>query len=199
MQLQQGGCTSHLSGTVGSAVCSTPRRWIILVSRLTAIFLALCAWTTAPLATEPDSRRPGAPPGSHDCSSNHSMDSTAMELFMAQLVTHYEAGDVDQFFALFDVSSFGFWSALSVRHTFEDFFRSTRTRRLRLRGISWTLSGCTGRAVGTADLDVSWFGEPVKTERIVAIEVGVVDRHRGQPRISRLSIPPLNTAVGRPL
>ena len=63
----------------------------------------------------------------------------------APTLTYYEAGDVNKLLGLYDASSVGLWEALNLRNDFEEFFRSTRTRRLRLQGVSVARPGRTSR------------------------------------------------------
>ncbi|HYC36830.1 MAG TPA: DnaJ domain-containing protein [Usitatibacter sp.] len=112
-----------------------------------------------------------------------------MESLMAKLVTYYEAGDVDRLLALCDAGSIGVWEAVKLRHDFESFFRNTKARRLRLNRVSWETTGLSARARGKATLIAEHFDEPVRSERVVDIELDALLRD-GQPRISRLSLYP---------
>jgi curved DNA-binding protein CbpA len=112
-----------------------------------------------------------------------------MESMVARLVTYYEAGDTDKLLALYDPSSVGLWEAMSLRHDFEEFFRATRIRRLRLQGVSWDTASATAHVKGVASLVADYHDETGRTERQVAIEMDVVSRE-GEPRIARLSLFP---------
>jgi hypothetical protein len=112
-----------------------------------------------------------------------------MESMVARLVTYYEAGDTDKLLRLYDPSSVGLWEAMSLRHDFEEFFQATKTRRLRLQGVSWDVAAAPARVTGAARLFAEYHDETGATERQVALEMDVVSRE-GQPRIARLSLFP---------
>jgi curved DNA-binding protein CbpA len=116
---------------------------------------------------------------------------TAVELesVIARVVTYYEAGDTDKLLGLYDPGSVGLWEAMSLRHDFEEFFRATKARRLRLQGVSWDTASATARVKGAARLVAEYHDEPVNAERQVAIEMDIVSRE-GEPRIARLSLFP---------
>ena len=112
-----------------------------------------------------------------------------METIVAQVVTYYEAGDLNKLLGLYDASSVGLWEALNLRNEFEEFFRSTRTRRLRLQGVSWDTDSPTARVKGAARLVAEYDDDTGQVERQVRLEMDVVSRG-GQPRIARLSLFP---------
>ena len=112
-----------------------------------------------------------------------------METLVAQVVTYYEAGDVNKLLGLYDASSVGLWEALNLRNDFEEFFRSTRTRRLRLQGVSWDTDSPTARVKGAARLVAEYNDETGRVDRQVRLEMDIVSRD-GQPRIARLSLFP---------
>lgn len=112
-----------------------------------------------------------------------------MESMVALVVTYYEAGDVDRLLGLYDASRIGLWEAFKLRHDFEGFFRATRTRRLRLQGVSWDTALPTARVKGAAKLVAEYHGETGPLERQVGLEIDIVSRD-GQPRIARLSLFP---------
>jgi curved DNA-binding protein CbpA len=112
-----------------------------------------------------------------------------METMVAKVVTHYEAGDADKLLGLYDASSVGLWEAVNLRHDFEEFFRSTRTRRLRLQGVSWDTDSPTARVTGAARLVAEYNDDTGRVERQVSLEMDIVSRD-GQPRIARLSLFP---------
>lgn len=112
-----------------------------------------------------------------------------METMVARVVTYYEAGDVNKLLGLYDASSVGLWEALNLRNDFEEFFRSTRTRRLRLQGVSWDTDSPTARVKGAAQLVAEYNDETGRVERQVSLEMDIVSRG-GQPRIARLSLFP---------
>lgn len=112
-----------------------------------------------------------------------------METMVAKVVTHYEAGDVDKLLGLYDASSVGLWEAVNLRHAFEEFFRSTKTRRLRLQGVSWDTDSPTARVTGAARLVAEYNDDSGRVERQVSLDMDIVSRD-GQPRIARLSLFP---------
>ena len=118
-----------------------------------------------------------------------SLTAAELESIVARVVTYYEAGDADKLLGLYDPSRVGLWEAMKLRHDFEEFFRATKTRRLRLQGVSWDTASATARVKGAARLVAEYHDEAGKTERQVAIEMDIVSRE-GQPRIARLSLFP---------
>jgi hypothetical protein len=113
-----------------------------------------------------------------------------MEILVARLVTYYEGGDLERLLGLYDGANISFWEANRIRHDFEEFFRTTRGRRLRLNRVSWETAALSARARGDAALVAEYY-EPAggKLERNVELEMDVVVRD-GQPRIARLSLFP---------
>ena len=113
-----------------------------------------------------------------------------MEMLVARVVTYYESGDLDRLLALYDVGSIGFWEAIRIRQDFQEFFRTTSSRRLRLSRVSWETAEKSARAKGAAALTAEYAGEPGgRLERNVELELDVIVRD-GQPRIARLSLFP---------
>ena len=90
---------------------------------------------------------------------------------------------------LYDPSSVGLWEAMNLRHDFEAFFGATKTRRLRLRGVSWDTASATAHVKGAATLVAEYHDETGRAERQVSLEMDVVLKN-GQPRIARLSLFP---------
>jgi curved DNA-binding protein CbpA len=117
------------------------------------------------------------------------LDPHDMEMLMVRVVSYYEAGDVDRLLALYDVGSVSVWEAMRLRRDFLDFFRATKTRTLHVRRISWDTSALPIRARGDATLVADYRDEPGRVERIVGLELDVVERD-GQARLARLSLFP---------
>ena len=117
------------------------------------------------------------------------LTSADMESMVARVVTYYEAGDIDKLLGLYDPSSVGLWEAIKLRHDFEEFFRATKARRLRLQGVSWDTASATAHVKGAAKLVAEYHDETGRTERQVALEMDIVSRD-GQPRLARLSLFP---------
>ena len=132
----------------------------------------------APRAAAAPAVAPGAP------------SSLEMETLVARVVTYYESGDLDRLLALYDSGSLGFWEAIRIRNDFQEFFRATRARRLRLERVSWDTAPQSARARGVAALYAEYPDQPgARLERNVELELDVVVRD-GQPRIARLSLYP---------
>ena len=112
-----------------------------------------------------------------------------LESLVTQLVSHYEAGDLDRLLGLFDTESVGVLDAMNMRRDFDGFFRSTGSRQLRLRSITWESASFPARAQGDADLSAAWTDRPGRIERTVKLDIGIAWRN-GRPRIARLSLFP---------
>jgi hypothetical protein len=76
-----------------------------------------------------------------------------------------------------------------VRHEFQEFFRTTHSRRLRLQRVSWDAIGQRALVRGSATLVAQFTDAPGLLERKVELDLEVVARD-GQPRISRLYLYP---------
>ncbi len=112
-----------------------------------------------------------------------------IELVVAQLVSAYEEGSADGLMALFDTDQLGMWKGFRVRNTYADFFRATRTRRLRLDKLTWQTAGATARAQGGATLIADYADGGNRIERKVDMEIDLALRD-GRLRISRLLLFP---------
>lgn len=113
-----------------------------------------------------------------------------VEMLVARVVTYYEGGDLDRLLGLYDVGSIGFWEAIRIRHDFQEFFRTTRARRLRLNRVSWETAAQSASARGDAALSAEYSEQPgSRLERNVELELDVIVRD-GQPRIARLLLFP---------
>ena len=116
-----------------------------------------------------------------------------MEMLVARVVTYYEAGDLDRLLGMYDVGSIGFWEAIRIRHDFQEFFRTTRARQLRLSRLSWETTAQSARVRGVAALTAEYSEQPGgRLERNVELELDVIVRD-GQARIARLSLFPHST------
>jgi curved DNA-binding protein CbpA len=138
---------------------------------------------TPPLAVAQSAAPPAPRPAERELSA------TDMEMLVVRLVTYYEGGELDRLLAMYDVGSIGFWEAIRIRHDFQEFFRSTRARRLRLNRVSWETAAQSARARGEAALTAEYADQGGKLERTVELELDVVVRD-GQLRIARLSLFP---------
>jgi hypothetical protein len=116
-----------------------------------------------------------------------------MEILVSRLVTYYETGDLVRFLALFDADSLGFWEARGVRRDFEDFFAATRSRQLHFDHITWEFAPGMARAAGLARVVVEYKEESQRLDRMVAVELDVVDRG-GNGKIARISLFPREKA-----
>lgn len=126
-----------------------------------------------------------APPKALSAAPASGVSTLDMEVLVARVVTYYEGGDLDRLLALYDVGSVGFWEAVRIRHDFQEFFRTTRARRLRLNRVSWETEADSARATGEAALYAEYSDSGAKLERNVSLELDVIVRD-GQPRIARL-------------
>lgn len=131
-----------------------------------------------------------AAPGAASAAPDSQLSTLDMEMLVARVVTYYEVGDLDRLLGLYDVGSLGFFEAVRIRHDFQEFFRTTRARRLRLNRVSWETAAQSARAKGMAALSAEYSEQPGgRMERNVELELDVVVRD-GQPRIARLSLFP---------
>ena len=112
-----------------------------------------------------------------------------LEVLVTQIVAYYEGGDLEQFVGLFDADSLGVVEAYRIRSNFDDFFRATTTRRLRIRQVSWNPAEGKLRAKGQAIVAAEYRDTTSRLERGVNLEIDVVMRG-GSPRIARLSLFP---------
>ena len=129
------------------------------------------------------------PPPAPAAPNPSSISTDALETLIARLVTYYESGDLERFLALQDAPSLGVWEALRMRQEFQDFFRATRLRRLKLQRVALEADGSSGRARGEAEVSAEFVEDSSRLQRSVRIEIDVVARG-GELRIARLSLFP---------
>ena len=112
-----------------------------------------------------------------------------IELLVVQLVNAYERGSVDAMMSLFDTEDWGMWRGFRVRNAYTEFFRATRTRKLRMDKLSWKTSGASSHAQGGATVIAEYADGGARLERKVDIELDVSVRD-GLAKITRLSLFP---------
>ena len=112
-----------------------------------------------------------------------------LEVLITRIVAYYEGGDIDRFVGLFDAESLGVMEALRIRNSFDDFFRATTARRLRIQQVSWNPAEGKLRAKGQAIVAAEYRDAANRLDRAVNLEIDVVMRG-SSPRISRLSLFP---------
>ncbi len=112
-----------------------------------------------------------------------------LEVLVTRIVAYYESGDLERFVGLFDAESLGVMEAHRIRGDFDDFFRATATRRLRIQKVDWNPADGKLRAKGQAIVAAEYRDPANRIERGVNVEIDVVMRS-GRPRIARLSLFP---------
>ncbi len=134
----------------------------------------------APSPTKPPALRPMRAEGP---------TSEDIEILVALIVSAYETGNADALMALFDAEQLGMWKGVRVRNTYTDFFRATRTRRLRMERLTWQTTPTTAKALGTATVVADYADTGKRMERNVDVEIDIALRE-GRVRIARLSLFP---------
>lgn len=112
-----------------------------------------------------------------------------LEVLVSRLVAHYEGGDLDRFLGLFDPDSVGVLEAMSLRNDFSSFFRSTGSRRLRVRSVDWSVADGVLRGKGRAIVVAEYTDPARRLERTVDFGIEAVMR-AGVPKIARLTLFP---------
>ena len=119
-----------------------------------------------------------------------SRDSTKdIEIIVAQMVSYYEAGEADRLMGLFEASEAAGWRGAQARQAYEEFFRATKQRRLRLMKLTWQTSENSAHAMGEALVQAEFYGDQVRLERNVKVELDIALRG-DRPKITRLSLFP---------
>jgi hypothetical protein len=111
-----------------------------------------------------------------------------IEDLVVALVDSYQAGDTERLLGLLEPDA-GFWRTVQMRQAYSDFFRATRTRRLRIEKLAWNAQTGSAHARGEATVHAEYFGEAAPVERRVEVELDIVLRD-GRARIRRLSLFP---------
>ncbi|HUR59101.1 MAG TPA: DnaJ domain-containing protein, partial [Opitutaceae bacterium] len=111
-----------------------------------------------------------------------------IENLVVALVDSYQAGDADRLVGLLEPEA-GFWRTVQMRRAYEDFFRATKARRLRIEKLAWDARADAANAKGEAIVHAEYFGQASAVERRVNLELDIVLRD-GQARIRRLSLFP---------
>lgn len=111
--------------------------------------------------------------------------SKEIEDLVVTLVAYYEAGDAARLVGLVDG---GFWSNNQSRNAYAEFFRATKSRRLRIERLAWKPTDGTLQARGEATIRAEYF-DHAPLERRVDLEMDIV-MHEGKARLTRLSLFP---------
>ena len=145
---------------------------------------------TAPLApaTAPAPAKPAVPVKAAAAPRPTNED---IERLVVALVGYYEAGDADHLMGLLDTRQAGFWRSAQIRQSYEDFFRATRGRRLRVETLAWNTQPGTASAKGEATVVAEYFDQNAPVERRVPVELDVAMRD-GRALITRLALFPLS-------
>ena len=109
-----------------------------------------------------------------------------IEIVVARLITYYEDGDADRLIALLDA---GAGESARMRQVYQDFFRATRERRLRVKSLDWQGAALAARARGQATVEAEYVNGLPRLDRNIDVEVDIALRN-GQARITRLSLFP---------
>lgn len=112
-----------------------------------------------------------------------------LEVLVTRFIALYERGDLDRLLALFDAESLGVMEAWGVRSDFEDFFKATHARRLRIQRLDWSPTEAGFRGRGQATVEAQYRDASKNLERPVNVGMDVVMRG-GRPSIARLSLYP---------
>jgi hypothetical protein len=112
-----------------------------------------------------------------------------IELLVARLVSSYEQGDADALMGLFAPGEPGFLKGHRTRAAYDEFFRETRDRRLRLDRVDWQAGADTARVRGDATLIAQYVDGRGPLERQVPLEIEISLRE-GRARMTSLSLFP---------
>ena len=112
-----------------------------------------------------------------------------IETLIAQLVSSYESGDLEGLMSLVDRTEASSARGMRMRQLYDEFFRATRERHLRLNAIAWQVSSAAAQARGEADLSARYGEQVAAVERRVAVEMDIGVRD-GRARITRLALFP---------
>jgi hypothetical protein len=112
--------------------------------------------------------------------------SREVEDLVVALIAYYEAGDAERLVGLVDG---GFWRNAQARNAYSEFFRSTKSRRLRVERLAWNASDGTLKARGEATVEAEYFDRTAPLERRTDLEMDIVLRE-GKARLTRLSLFP---------
>ena len=115
-----------------------------------------------------------------------------IEALVARLVSSYEAGDIEGLMALVDRAEAASLRGERMRQAYDEFFRATRQRHLRVHTLGWQLDHGSARARGEVGVSAQYVGEASAVERRVPVEVDIALRE-GRPRITRLALFPDGT------
>jgi hypothetical protein len=111
-----------------------------------------------------------------------------VENMVVALVSYYEAGDADRIVDMVDPDSIGFFRRNRLRQAYNDFFRDTRTRQLRIDRLAWSSAGGGATARGEATVRAE-YADRAPFEKRVDMALDIVVRE-GKPRLARLDLFP---------
>jgi hypothetical protein len=111
-----------------------------------------------------------------------------IENMVVALVSYYEAGDADRIVDMVDPDSIGFFRRNRLRQAYNDFFRATRTRQLRIDRLAWSNAAGGANARGEATVRAEYADRP-SFEKHVDMALDIVVRD-GKPRLARLELFP---------
>jgi curved DNA-binding protein CbpA len=123
----------------------------------------------------PADRAPGTRPGNKE-----------VENLVVMVIAYYEAGDAEKLAGLLDA---GFWRTSRTREAYSDFFRATRSRKLRLERLTWSGADGIMKAQGEATIQAEYYDSPAPVERRVDVEMDIALRD-GKARLTRLALFP---------
>jgi hypothetical protein len=112
-----------------------------------------------------------------------------IEALVAHLVSSYEAGDIDALMALVDRAEASSLRGARMRQLYDEFFRATRERHLRVNALAWQVEAASAQARGEVAVSAHYFDRPAALERRVPVELDIAMRE-GRPRITRLALFP---------
>ena len=111
-----------------------------------------------------------------------------IENMVVALVSYYEAGDADRIVDMVDPDSIGFFRRNRLRQAYNDFFRATRTRQLRIDRLAWSTAAGGANARGEATVRAEYADRAPFEKRVdMALDIVVRD---GKPRLARLELFP---------
>lgn len=113
-----------------------------------------------------------------------------IETLVVALIGYYEAGDAERLVGLLDTQRAGYWRTAQLRQSYDDFFRATRARRLRLERLAWNSQPGSASAKGEATVVAEYFDQNAPVERHVPVELDVGVRD-GRVLITRLALFPV--------
>jgi len=112
-----------------------------------------------------------------------------IENLVVALVSSYEAGDSGRLVDLVDSDSVGFFARNRMRNAYDEFFRGTRSRQLRIDRLAWTAAPGGANAQGEATVRAE-YADRAPFEKHVDVQLGIVVRD-GRARLARMNLFPI--------